>query len=106
MIKKSFLLNDPNNENSMEIIKQQKYIISADSYYDYLGENVRDDFEELIELSDKELMVKINVLHEEQHKEYVYHVPIGTPYDYIGENMRDELEEKFGVNMEVTITVY
>lgn len=90
----------------MEIVKQKKYAIPADSYYDYLGESVRDDFEELIEFSDKNLIVKINVLFDHQEKEFVYQVPITTPYDYIGENLRNELETKFGTEIEVTVTVY
>lgn len=85
------------------------YQVPFDTVYDYLGESVRDDLEDLF-MRDTSYILDITVKFESSQEELVLHleVPKETVYDYVGESLRVFIETPFcnhNSNMEVHIKI-
>lgn len=84
-------------------------MLSTDGY-DFLGESIRDDLEDIVEKSTLNLQVQVESVFKSTKTQQkistslTLHCVDSTQYDYIGENVRDNLEsliislEKLGYN--------
>jgi hypothetical protein len=91
----------------MQPIQVFKYQYDPEYGYDWLGENIRNDLESLIELSTQNAKVTIEIIYNTADpltNIYVYNILNGTCYDYIGESIRDEIEEKTDIGCQITVT--
>jgi|SRR5579862_3585918 hypothetical protein len=99
----------------MNSIKNFHYNMPNDQIcYDYFGENVRNDLEDLIRNSDVAIKINVEVLLEKPYliksvAQFDYDIPKNTGYDYFGESVRDDLEDRLiefmGTDFDVCITV-
>lgn len=96
-------------QHIMEATTTYHYQVPFDTTYDYLGESVRNDLEDLL-LEDALLFTVDITVRFECGKVLTLHldVPESTGYDYVGESLRDFIEDVFvdnESNMNVTLTL-
>jgi hypothetical protein len=92
---KNFHYNMPNNEIC----------------YDYFGENVRYDLEDLIGNSDVAIKIMVEIFLEKPYliksvAQYGYDIPKNTGYDYFGESVRYDLEDRLIEFMDTDFDIY